>query len=276
MKERIGNVASFLMCAAALSAFANAASAQYYTPTPPVVVYPQPAPPQVMVLGPQQPPPVYVQPPPPPVYIQQQPQVVYLQPPQTVLLRPQMPAYDPLRNFGITANFAWAFGSGHDGGNDIGGFNVGTRFRLSPWISLQLSLGYFAGQNTSSTASVFGEGTRQEVPFTGDVYFYLTRPHRLFRAYLLGGLGVSWAKTQEGSIGDSSIGSHHEMTYLGGEAGAGIELNLSQHFSLTLEERGFIRQRVTGGPALPDYIDGSRSTNTSGGAVTMLGAVLYL
>jgi hypothetical protein len=64
------------------------------------------------------------------------------------------------------------------------------------------------------------------------------------------------------------------MTHIGGQAGMGIEWRLARAFALNVDVRGILRHRIDNDPR-PEFIDGTRSTNTSGGAMLTFGGTLY-
>ena len=64
--------------------------------------------------------------------------------------------------------------------------------------------------------------------------------------------------------------------YIGGQLGLGVEWRISPVFALSADIRGFLRTRIDEDrDERPEFVDGSRSTNTSAGALGTLGMHFY-
>jgi len=141
----------------------------------------------------------------------------------------------------------------------MGGFNGAIRFRPKQHIGIDLGAGYFAGNDYQGFY-------RTEVPVTTNFLFFINPQHKL-QVYFLLGPGMSFGKV------DSFDGARR-MTYVGGQAGLGLELRLARAFALNFDARGVLRHRLDGDPR-PEFVDGTKSTDTSGGALLTFGATFY-
>ena len=88
-----------------------------------------------------------------------------------------------------------------------------------------------------------------------------------FQFYFVLGPGMSFGRVD-------TINEVRRMTHIGGQAGAGVELRLAPAFALNADVRGVIRHRIDSDPR-PEFFDGVRGTNTSGGAVLTFGGTIY-
>jgi hypothetical protein len=141
----------------------------------------------------------------------------------------------------------------------MGGFSGALRFRPKQHIGLDLGSGYFAGSDYQGFY-------RTEVPVTANMLFFVNPQHKL-QVYFLLGPGLSFGRVD-------TFYEVRRMTYVGGQAGLGLELRLAKAFALNTDVRGVLRYRVDGDPR-PEFVDGGRSTDTSGGAVLTFGATFY-
>jgi hypothetical protein len=218
--------------------------------TPPVVVQ---APPPV------QPPVVVVQAPPPP-----QQQIVVVAPPPR---EPPMVAVQTRRERRVVYDLVPTFDMGlHlDGGvmfSDrigMGGLNAALRIRPESHVAIDVGTGFWYGTD-------YNGREHWEMPLQADLLVFFN-PENMFQVYGVIGGGMSFG----GAAG-------RDLMYAGGEAGLGAELRLSRFFALNLDVRGFLRQRVGGGP--PEFTQISsaglvQSTDTSGGVYGQLGMTFY-
>lgn len=141
----------------------------------------------------------------------------------------------------------------------MGGFSGALRFRPKPHVGIDLGAGYFAGNDYQGFY-------RTEVPVTTNFLFFVNPQHKL-QVYFLLGPGLSFAHVD-------TLTEVRRMTYVGGQGGMGLELRLAPLFALNVDVRGVLRHRIDGDPR-PEFIDGSRSTDTSGGAVLTFGGTFY-
>jgi hypothetical protein len=234
---------------------------------PPVVVE---QPPVVVV----QPPPVVYQPPPPvqpPTVIVQQPPppqvVVVAQPPmrepptvQVQVRRERRVVYDLVPDFdiGLRLNVGSMFAD-----RGMGGVNAALRIRPERHVAIDIGTGIWYGSDYQARE-------RWEMPVQADLLVFLNPEHR-FQVYLLVGGGMTFGEQM-------GRGGRGDLMYAGGEAGIGAELRLSRFFALNLDVRGFLRQRINGGP--PEFqeqrADGLiYTTDTSGGFYGTLGMTFY-
>jgi hypothetical protein len=238
--------------------------------------------------------------PPRPVYVQPAPQPVYVQPPQTVYVQPrtvyiQQPTRyvvsQPVQYTTTTTSYQWiglqrnqavglgAFASGLSyggrGENQVamGGVGASLRFRYHPYFATELTLGGYFGRD-------YNGDQRAEVPATVNELFYFNPMHRL-QVYGILGIGMSWASVQYEGL---SAATHRRDTagyaYFGGQAGLGLEWQITRNFSLFTDARAFIRTRVDAEVnSNPEFTrsngTSTQTTNTSAGVTGQLGAMFY-
>jgi len=141
----------------------------------------------------------------------------------------------------------------------MGGFSGALRFRPNEHVGIDLGSGYFAGNDYQGFY-------RTEIPVTANVLFFVNPQHKL-QVYFLLGPGLSFGRVD-------TFNEVRRMTHVGGQAGMGLELRLAPAFALNVDVRGVLRHRIDSDPR-PEFFDGTRSTNTSGGAVLTFGGTLY-
>ncbi|MGB5366384.1 MAG: outer membrane beta-barrel protein [Polyangiales bacterium] len=190
--------------------------------------------------------------------------VVKTKPPTVVIVRntpAQQPAPKPPppqqrdRKVGLHFDFGGTFGPRVL----MGGFGGALRFRPKEHIGIDLGSGYYAGNDYQGFY-------RTEIPLTANVLFFLNPQHK-FQFYFVIGPGLSFGRVD-------TINEVRRMTHIGGQAGAGVELRLAPAFALNADVRGVIRHRIDSDPR-PEFFDGVRGTNTSGGAVLTFGGTFY-
>jgi hypothetical protein len=231
-------------------------------PQPPTVIYEAPPPPPPVYQP--QPPVVYVQPaPPPPVVVQQAPVYVpqYAPAPQYVPVPQYAPEQLPSSSVGLNLHLGGLFSDRMA----IGGVSGAFRLRPDPHVALDLGAGIYGGTD-------YNELDRVEVPVQADLIVFFNPQHR-FQFYGLIGAGVSFSHA-EGVNRFTGARESRDYAHVGGELGLGVEWRLSPEFALNLDARGFIRQRVDENPE-PEFVEGSQSTDTSGGVVGRFGATFY-
>ncbi|MGB5812482.1 MAG: hypothetical protein WBG86_18230 [Polyangiales bacterium] len=191
------------------------------------------------------------------------PVVIRTKPPTVVVVKrpaaapPQSPPRrdDRERKVGLHFDVGGAFG------RDVamGGFNGALRIRPVPHFALDLGSGYFAGSDVQGAY-------RTEVPVTANMLFFINPQHKVQFYMLLGG-GVSFGRRE-------TFEEIRNMTYAGGQAGAGLEFRVARGFALNLDIRGVVRHRIDNDPR-PEFFDGTRSSDTSAGALATFGATFY-
>ena len=193
---------------------------------------------------------------------QSNPVVVKTKPPTVVVVKhtpAQQPAPPPPkkrdRKLGLHFDFGGTFGPRVL----MGGFGGALRFRPKEHVGIDLGSGYYAGNDYQGFY-------RTEIPITANVLFFLNPQHK-FQFYFLVGPGVSFGRVD-------LINEVRSMTHVGGQGGFGVELRLAPAFALNADVRGVIRHRVDSDPR-PEFFDGTRGTNTSGGAVLTFGGTFY-
>ena len=141
----------------------------------------------------------------------------------------------------------------------MGGFSGALRFRPKEHVGIDLGAGYFAGNDYQGFYRI-------EIPLTANVLFFVNPQHKL-QLYFLMGPGLSFGRVD-------TFNEVRRMTHVGGQAGIGLELRLAPAFALNVDVRGILRHRIDSDPR-PEFVDGTRSTNTSGGAILSFGGTLY-
>ncbi len=191
--------------------------------------------------------------------------VVRTKPPTVVVVRQraappapvvrEAPPKDRERKVGLHFDVAGTFGP------DVrmGGFNGALRFRPAPHFGIDLGSGYFAGND-------YEGDFRTEVPVTMNFLFFVN-PKSKVQFYVLLGPGLSFGKKE-------TFTEVRHMTHAGGQAGAGLEFRLAPAFALNVDVRGVLRHRIDNDPR-PEFVDGARSSDTSGGALLTFGGTFY-
>jgi hypothetical protein len=193
-------------------------------------------------------------------------QVVVKTKPPTVVVIKHKPASQPEvveappppkreRKVGLHFDFGGTFGPQVL----MGGFSGALRFRPKEHVGIDLGSGYYAGNDYQGF-------NRTEIPVTANILFFVNPQHKL-QLYFLLGPGVSFGRV-------NMINEVRRMTHIGGQAGMGLELRLVPAFALNVDVRGILRHRIDSDPR-PEFFDGTRGTNTSGGAMLTFGGTLY-
>lgn len=236
-------------------------------------------------------------PPPPPANVQVHPRrrgrVVVVRPapqappPQTVVVAPPPPPQRETtitvtrttnqvhvrrqqrwnRKFGLTARAAGMLSSQVQ----MGGLQLGARFRASRVFGVELGFGTYAGVD-------YNGNDRREHPVTFDFMFFLPKQSR-FQAYMLVGGGFSFAAVDtDPDFIDDWDEFDTRYAYIGGQLGLGMEWRLSPLFALSADVRGFLRTRIDEdrdrNPEFEDRATG-QTTNTSAGVVGTVGMHFY-
>jgi hypothetical protein len=141
----------------------------------------------------------------------------------------------------------------------MAGFSGALRFRPKEHLGIDLGSGYFAGNDYQGFY-------RTEIPVTANFLFFVNPQHK-FQLYFLLGPGVSFGRVD-------TINEVRRMTHIGGQGGIGVEFRLAPAFALNADVRGVLRHRIDSDPR-PEFFDGARGTNTSGGAVLTFGGTFY-
>jgi len=191
--------------------------------------------------------------------------VVRTKPPTVIVVRQKAAAPAPVvkeappkdreRKVGLHFDVAGTFGP------DVrmGGFNGALRFRPASHFGIDLGSGYFAGND-------YEGDFRTEVPLTMNFLFFVN-PKSKVQFYVVLGPGLSFGKKE-------TFTEVRNMIHVGGQAGAGLEFRLAPGFALNADVRGVLRHRIDNDPR-PEFIDGTRSTDTSGGALVTFGGTFY-
>lgn len=187
--------------------------------------------------------------------------VVKTAPPTVVVVKPKSgpPAPPPEkkrdRKLGLHFDVGGTFGPDVS----MGGFTGALRFRPKPYLGIDLGSGYFAGHDYQGLY-------RTEIPLTANVLFFLNPQHK-FQLYFLLGPGASFGRVE-------TLGEVRRMTHIGGQGGFGAEVRFAPAFALNADVRAVIRHRIDDDPR-PEFFDGTRSSDTSAGALVTFGATFY-
>jgi hypothetical protein len=240
----------------------------YVAPPPPTTVYvaPQPAPappPTVVIVQPPtqpqpQPQPMVVEPPPPPP-VQAPVQVAAPAPAPVATSATTVPRFVS-EGVGIHASVGGVYG----GGLRIGGFAAALRLRPSPHFAFDIGAGAYGGKD-------YYHRDRIEIPINVDVLAYVN-PQSRAQFYFVVGAGTSLAFLRDTSSWTDDY--DRAYTYLGGQLGGGLELRIGRRLALNIDARVFLRRRIDS--STPEFVDGTRQTNTSAGGLGSLGMTLYL
>ncbi|MBK6693212.1 MAG: outer membrane beta-barrel protein [Myxococcales bacterium] len=207
---------------------------------PPVVVY-QPGPPVVVVQGKAEKPAPYP-------------------------YSPRDPDARPRREWGLNLHMQGAMiGSGKDNDAGMGGMGLGLRYRPHPVVAIEPSIDFYGGHD-------YNGYRRGETAFSINTLLFATPRAKVVQLYFPIGFGWAGARVRDGQTagGDSSY------SYFGMSAGIGLEFRVARHFALNTDLRGFVRGRTDQeAAARPEFVDGSRRTNTSGGGLFTLGMTFY-
>lgn len=227
-------------------------------PPPPIVV--QPPPPPVVVQPPPQPPVVVVQQPPPPPVIVRQPQVIETRVPRTRVVYDYVPAFDIGLHLQLGGLFSDRAG--------IGGGAAALRIRPAEWLGIDVGAGFYGGSDYQGS-------DHWEMPLTADLLFFFN-PQDRFQIYALVGGGASFGQSGSYYRATDEFVPSRDLTYVGGEAGLGLEWRLGRHFALNLDARWFLREQVGGGQEFSEISGGEvRTTNTSTGVTGNVGMTFY-
>lgn len=240
------------------------------TPTPP-------PPPRVIVTQPAPPPPpprvIVTQPAPPPPAPVTNTQTITVETEQEFRLVPEDRF---LRRFGIVGRGSWITAVDQE----MGGARFGARVRPGGRaFGLELTVGAFGGVDYNSE-------NRLEIPTTFNLmYFIGIGQSRRFELYTTIGAGVSWGRIErfddDGAWGWGTYEAHN--TWVGGEAGFGMEWHISRHFALDLDFRAMLRSRVATDDPYPEFYEReyydsgeiTQSTNLSWAPSINFGGVFY-
>ena len=153
----------------------------------------------------------------------------------------------------------------------MGGLQVGARFRASRIFGVELGLGTYVGTD-------YNGDDRREHPVTFDFMFFFPKASR-FQVYTLIGGGFSFANVDTDPFDPTFSGFDRRYAYIGGQMGLGVEWRISPFFAISTDLRGFLRTRID-----PDrdginaeFVDLSsgRTTNTSAGVLGTFGMHFY-
>ena len=159
------------------------------------------------------------------------------------------------RKVGLHLDVAGTFGPDVS----MGGFNAALRLRPKRHFGIDLGSGYFGGEDYQGFY-------RTEIPVTANMLFFLNPQHR-FQFYFLLGPGASFATVRLPN-------ENRDMIHIGGQGGLGVEWRLAKAFALNTDARVLIRHRIDSDPR-PEFVDGTRTSDTSVGGVFTFGMTFY-
>ena len=154
--------------------------------------------------------------------------------------------------------------SPHHRNTGLGGLGASLRYAPPPSVALDLGFDSFGGSD-------YNGYDRSETSLSLSALLYLN-PQRVIRTYLLGGFNASVAHVDV-------AGDEQDWTYVGAQAGLGLDFVVSQRVSLKsplyvgLHPWFALDSRAAGEP---EFSDGHGNlSNTSGGGLFRGGVSLY-
>jgi hypothetical protein len=146
----------------------------------------------------------------------------------------------------------------------MGGFGLSLRPRPTPHFAIDCGVDFLAGID-------YRGYRRDEAAFLVNPMVFIN-PRNKVQAYLLGGVGFSWAKL------DNPGGPAIRYSYVGIDAGAGVEWRFSRHMAFGGDLIWFVRGRTDPEASRqPEFVDRrtGRTTNTSVGVLARIGLTFY-
>lgn len=146
----------------------------------------------------------------------------------------------------------------------MGGLGLSLRPRPTPHFAFDIGVDALGGIDYNGNPRTEGA-----VSFNPMVFL---NPRDKAQVYLLAGLGFAGASVE---FPDGSLARY---SYVGFDAGLGVEFRLSRRVALDLDLIGFIRGRIDRDADLaPEFVDPDtgRTTNTSGGGLLRFGIAFY-
>jgi Outer membrane protein beta-barrel domain len=155
---------------------------------------------------------------------------------------------------------------GHDASPDagMGGLGFSVRPRLSPHFAIDVGVDFLRGQD------FYGEERSETAFFINPMIF--VNPRNRVQFYVFGGLGFSGAEVTHLDQTQS------RYSYMGFDAGLGLEFRFWRHVAIDCDMLAFVRGRTDDAATYyPEFVDArtGRSTNTSGGALFRVGMTYY-
>lgn len=200
------------------------------------------------------------------------------EPPPPYVYQPRTPPHE--RRVALLTNLQFGFGGSRNDADATGVFGVGggVRLRPAPVFALQGEVAGYAGRD-------YNGDSRAEAALGVNALFFLAPRARYASVYLLGGVFGGYSRVSRDNSYYSpdlaeayqayGVGYSSKYSYVGGQLGVGMEINLSKRVALQFDLRGFVRGRTDNGSA-PEFVSSSgRATNTSGGGLLTTGFVFY-
>ena len=148
----------------------------------------------------------------------------------------------------------------------MGGIGFAFRVRPERHFALDFGLDMLGGRD-------YLGNRRSEVPVSLSALVYVN-PRSVAQFYMLGGL--SWSSARVEPKDDPS--HIDNLSYFGGQIGAGLEVRLTRSVSLNVDLIGFIRGRTDAAARdKPEFTNAEtgQTTNTSGGGLARAGITFY-
>lgn len=206
----------------------------------------------------------------PPVVIYQPgpPVVVVKDKPAPYPYKPRDADARPRREWGLNLHLAGAMmGSGKSNDASMGGLGLGLRFRPHPVVAIEPSIDFYGGRD-------YNGFKRGETAFTINTLLFATPHAKVVQLYFPIGFGWSGARVRDDRTGPYE--RDYNYGYFGMSAGIGLEFRVARHFAINTDLKGFIRGRTDDAARTnPEFVDGNRSTNQSGGGLFTLGMTFY-
>ena len=149
--------------------------------------------------------------------------------------------------------------------SDTGGFLIGYRYHFNSWLAADASYGY--ARNTQESFTSGGDSNVQADVHQATGALVVTVPRQIFRLnpYLLAGAGAL-VFDPTGNTGGFVTGASRQakaaFVY-----GGGVDYDLTRHFALRAEYRGFVYDRPDFGMAAPHSGSTTHTAQPSAGIV---------
>ncbi|MEO6419859.1 MAG: outer membrane beta-barrel protein [Polyangiaceae bacterium] len=149
----------------------------------------------------------------------------------------------------------------------MGGAGLGLRYRPVPAAAIEADLDFLGGRD-------YNGFRRAETAFTLNCLVFVNPKNRA-QFYFLGGFGWSGAHATDDS-GITAFERQYNYSYFGAQGGIGLEFRAAKHFALNFDALAFVRGRTDENAYYqPEFRDGTRTSNTSGGALFRGGMTFY-
>lgn len=141
-------------------------------------------------------------------------------------------------SFGLRLEGA-AFGDGSHPDAGMGGLGISLKYRPVPAFAFDISADVLFGKD-------YNGFDRMETPFSANAMIYVN-PRSRAQFYLMAGAHMSHASvTAEANAARNTTGAklETEYSYIGGQAGIGMEFRIGRRVGLNFDALGFLRKRT--------------------------------